>query len=118
MGMTPDVEPFWSNARSVAVPYPGFVWYNERSCGEAVGTPLEHGLAGDLRISDAFPVTGYWTLSADALELGVMGIGKGPEETPPSLGGMPCVTVRMVLGTGSSTGVGPGLSAPAGTGSA
>lgn len=97
----PHVEPYWSFHRKVLAPQSGFIEYNEGCAGDARLTgSLE--FSEPLRLSDATDIIGYWHLSADALEISIADVlGDGP-----SMGVMPCVTVRMVLETGRSPGMG------------
>lgn len=84
---------------------PGFVEYEEDKCGvqgqDDPDVHPERGLTSDVTISEDVPVTGFWYLSADSGEFSPMGL-----DEEPSMGVMPCVTVRMQLWTQHYVGLG------------
>jgi hypothetical protein len=81
---------------------PGFVEYSTERCGgskdEEPRLHPERGLSSDIRVSEEVPIYGYWYLSADSAEFSPLGIGSG-EDAEPSMGVMPCVSVRMQMWT-------------------
>lgn len=104
---SPNVEPHWTFTRLAMYSSPGFVEYDEiRDPCEITRSRNDGGLARDIDVAKGFPIRGHWYLSADQLESSTLGIGTGPDSDTPSMGTMPCVTLRMTLETGRYVGEG------------
>lgn len=101
---TPGIEPLWMFERFTITYSPGFVPYDPATCQEPRFVPRTT-LSDHVKISDQADIHGYWYISADTLEINSIAFGTGPGNGP-SMGLMPCVTIRMTLETGAQVGKG------------
>jgi hypothetical protein len=83
---TPGIDPLWEFSRAALYPAMGPLEYID-------GKPriMGRGPADLVHLVPGVPIIGYWYLSADSTESGLLGIGQGSG----SAGAMPCLAVEM-----------------------